>query len=145
MTIKRALMPALVAAVLVGGCEATDSKPEPTMDLVGTSWLAEDIGGRGVIESAPSTLGFAEPGKVAGSGGCNRFFGAVTIDGPSIQFGEMGATMMACSPPAMDQETRYLNALGKAKRFEVKDGMLLIFADGPDPIVRFAKTEAEPK
>ncbi len=145
VNLKLGLVPALIATVLVGGCEATGSESEKAADLVGTSWVATDIDGQGVLEDTASTLDFGEPGQVFGKGGCNRFFGAVTITGESIEFGKMGSTMMACPPPMMDQERRYLDALGQANRFESKDGALLIFGDGTDPIIRFAKGEAAPK
>lgn len=145
MTFKNILMPALVGVLFLGACETAESKPKPVMDLVGTSWLAEDIGGTGVAGDTRSTLTFVEPGKVAGRGGCNRFFGAVTTDGTTIEFGNLGSTMMACPEPFMDQEKRYFEALGKAKRFEAEDGMLLIFGDGPDPLVRFFPDPSGPK
>lgn len=145
MDFKHLLAVALVTVIVVGGCETTGSETRPVRDLAGTSWLATDIGGKGVTDGVRPTLTFAEPGKVAGTGGCNRFFGAVTVDGPSVEFGKMGSTMMACPPPLMEQEKRYLDALGEAKRFEVRDGMLLIFGDGPSPIIRFSEMEAEGK
>jgi putative lipoprotein len=134
-----------VATTFLGGCEATGTDRDRAADLVGTSWVATEIGGRDVIEDTASTLEFAEPGKVFGKGGCNRFFGGVTIKGAAIEFGQMGSTMMACPDSMMDQERRYLEALGEAKRFESKDGLLLMFGAGPDPIIRFAKSEAAPK
>jgi heat shock protein HslJ len=60
--------------------ETTTADP-PRASLIGTSWLAEDIGGRGVIDRAQTTISFEPEGRVAGSGGCNRYFGAVTIKG----------------------------------------------------------------
>lgn len=143
MTMKRTLMAALVAAFAAGGCAAPGTETKQAVDLVGTSWLAEDIGGTPVADGVKSTLGFVEPGRVAGRGGCNRFFGAVTITGQSMEFGKMGSTMMACPPPIMEHESRYMNALGEAKRFEVKDGTLLIFGSGPASIIRFTQMEPE--
>lgn len=147
MTVKKFLAIAFVAGVLVSGCETVSSKPKkeisPAADLIGTSWLATNIVGKGMAESAKSTLDFVEAGRVAGRGGCNRFFGAVTIDGQSIEFGKIGSTMMACPPPMMEQEKRYLEALGEAKRFEVKDEMLLVYGTGLDPLIQFTQAEAE--
>jgi putative lipoprotein len=145
VTIKRTFLAALVATTFLGGCESTGSDRDQAADLVGTSWVAKEIGGRGVIDGTSSTLDFGEPGQVFGKGGCNRFFGGVTIKGEAIEFGQMGSTMMACPTPMMDQERAYLDALGNAKRFESKDGLLLIFGDGPDPIIRFVNGEAAPK
>jgi len=143
MTTTRTWMIWVVAAFMAGGCSAPGIETKQAVDLVGTSWLAEEIGGTDVAGSVKPTLDFIEPGKVAGRGGCNRFFGAVTIKGQSMEFGKMGSTMMACPPPIMEQERRYLEALGEAKRFEVKDGTLLLFKNDSDSIVRFFQMEPE--
>jgi hypothetical protein len=76
-------------------------KPSPPGDellgneLLGATWLVEDIGGRGVIDFLQSTLTFDSEEKVSGMGGCNNFFGSVKIDGHAIEFGPIGATRMA--------------------------------------------------
>ena len=145
MTVKKFLAIAFVVGVLVSGCETVSSKPEketgPAADLIGTSWLTTNIGGKGMVEGAKSTLDFVEAGRVAGRGGCNRFFGAVTIDGQSIEFGKIGSTMMACPPPMMEQEKRYMDALGEVKRYEMTDEMLELYGIGPDSLIRFTRTE----
>lgn len=141
----RTLMAIIVAAFAAAGCETSDLQTSKDVDLVGTSWLAEEIGGNPVAEGVKSTLGFVEPGQVAGHGGCNRYFGAVTLDGQSMEFGKLGSTMMACPPPMMEQERRYMAALGAVKRFELKDGTLVLFAEGPGPLIRFTQSEAAPE
>ncbi len=89
MTALRTLMVMSVAALVAGGCVTSNLETKESVELVGTAWLAEAIGGDtvavGVADGATSTLGFVEPGQVAGRGGCNRYFGDVTIDGQSIE------------------------------------------------------------
>ena len=48
---------------------------------------------------------------------------------------------MACADnAASSQETEYLTALAAAKRFELKDSTLLIYAEGYDKPLRFTRT-----
>ncbi len=48
--------------------------------LVG-SWLAEDIGGRGVIDDLQTTLEIREDGTYGGMAGCNHFTGTFGLSG----------------------------------------------------------------
>jgi len=133
----------LVAGLLAAGCQATGSKSGETVDLAGTSWIAENIDGRGVIDYLQSTLRFKTDERVAGKAGCNRYFGSVSLDGGAISFGPLGATRMACPPAIMDQEDRFLMALANAKRFETRDGLLFIFGDEAAPLLRFSRKESD--
>lgn len=115
-----------------------DAAAQPAT-LFGTTWLAEDIDGQGVIDNAQSTFSVANDGKVAGSGGCNRYFAQAEVDGDKIDIGKAGATMMACAPALMDQERKFFAALEKAATFRI-DGqgkLFLVDANGAD-VVRFA-------
>jgi len=107
--------------------------------LFDTTWLAEDIGGKGVIDDAQTTLSIAEDGSVTGRGGCNGYFSQATIDGEKITFGKAGSTMMACPDAIMDQERRFHEALEKTASFRFnKEGKLfLVDAKGKD-LVRFS-------
>ncbi|HEY6630511.1 MAG TPA: META domain-containing protein, partial [Rhizobiaceae bacterium] len=108
--------------------------------LFDTVWLAEDIGGGGVIDDAQSTFTVAPDGKVTGGGGCNRFFARAKVEGDRISIGKAGATMMACPEALMDQERKFFAALEKAATYRLDgDGKLfLVDANGAD-IARFAR------
>lgn len=111
-------------------------------ELTGTTWRAETIMGRPVIDLAASTLIIGADGQVHGSGGCNRYFGPVAIDGERIAFGNLGATQMACPEAIMDQEMRFFQALGSAERWALDDhGLLLLHSTGADEPSRFAPSE----
>ena len=99
--------------MLMAGCSLMqpNSPSTPKVDLVGGTWLAEDIDGAGVIDDAQSTLEFGTDGRVSGRGGCNRYGGTVKLKGASIIIGELFSTKMACAPALMDQETRFMAAL----------------------------------
>ena len=49
-------------------------------------------------------------GKVAGSSGCNTYGGPATINGSTIEIGQLISTMMLCDGPGGDVETAYLAA-----------------------------------
>lgn len=84
-------------------------------------WLAESIGGGGVIDRIQTVLEIAPDGRVSGSGGCNRIFGAVRIDGQALAFSQMGSTKMACEGVVMMQEQRFLAALVNMRRWRIDE------------------------
>ena len=109
--------------------------------LVGSEWRLEDLAGAGVIDRAQATLAFPEPGRVAGNGSCNRFFGSYTLINDRIAFGQMGSTRMACAGAVAEQEGRYMAALQKAQRVQVQGSTLLLSVEGQDKPLRFSRTK----
>ncbi len=109
------------------------------ISLTGSEWLLEDLAGAGVIDNVQATLAFPEAGKVAGKGSCNRFFGPAKIDRNAIQLGPLGSTRMACPEVVMSQETKYLNALQAAERFEWKGPYLLLHSKDVEKPLRFTR------
>jgi heat shock protein HslJ len=107
--------------------------------LSGSEWLLEDLGGSGVLDQIQATITFPEAGKVTGNSSCNRFFGAAEIYGDAIKLGPLGSTRMACPEAVMNQETKYLEALQVAERFEWKDPYLLIYCKGFAKPLRFTR------
>lgn len=111
-----------------------------TVSLVGTEWVLRDLAGTPALEKPEATLGFPEAGHAAGSGSCNGFAGSVTISGSSIKFGPLTSTRMACMANGIgDQESRYLQALGAATRYELHGEKLLIYFEGSDKPLVFSR------
>jgi heat shock protein HslJ len=108
------------------------SRPAAIAPLPGTSWVLLDIGETPAIQPGRATLSFDESSRASGDGSCNRFSGPVTITGDSLAFGPLLATKRACiEEPLNSQETRYLAALERARRYEVAgDSLLIQGADG---------------
>jgi heat shock protein HslJ len=113
-----------------------------SFSLLGSEWLLEDLGGSGVIDRMQATLTFPEAGKVAGNGSCNRFFGPAEISGGTIKLGPLASSRMACPEAVMNQETKYLDALQAAERFEWKDPYLLIYCKDFEKPLRFTRMQA---
>ena len=114
--------------------------------LTGRTWVVEDIAGAGVIEASRVTLGFGTDGRVAGSGGCNRWFAGYDLTGESLTIGQAGSTMMACAPALMDQERRFFEVLANVTGFDI-DGtgaLVLTAAEQPVLVARAAADGSEP-
>lgn len=142
MTRFRSLPMSVALITVLLGCSPapapepeSDAKPEHistsgSASLEGTEWIAISIGGTPSAEDVRSTIAFQLEAKIGGSAGCNSYFGSWATEGNSITFGHVGATRMMCPEPQMDQEDRFLAALGQAERFEILDEALLIFSTG---------------
>jgi len=136
---------AVAVLMLFTGCSGTEKNTmaEKTSEaLTGTSWLAEDIGGCGVIDIAQTTITFDADSRVSGSGGCNRYFGPVTKEENTMTFGLLGSTRRACPPALMDQEQKFFDALAATRsyRFDEPGHKLVFLGDNGPPLVRFSQT-----
>ena len=98
-----------------------EGRPERSA-LAGTRWRAE----RSAPGGEPPTLEFADPWRIAGSTGVNRYFGSYELPGDEIVFGLVGSTLMAGPEPAMRVERQFLAVLSGAQPVEIADGALLI-------------------
>jgi putative lipoprotein len=131
------ILPGALALLLLGaGCQsASEPTSAPLVQpvsqavpaaLVGTSWAAESIDGRRVLERAPSTVTFGEGQRLSGQAACNRYFGTYELGEGALRLKPAGATRMACEPAVMDQETRFLQALETVTAFRHEAGALLL-------------------
>lgn len=68
----------------------------------------------------------AEGRRVSGSGGCNSLLGGYRLDDNRIAFEKLASTMMACVA-GMQQEQRFLGALGEAASWRVLGSHLELF------------------
>lgn len=87
------------------------------------------MGGQAVGSQAP-TLEFAGD-RIAGSGGCNRYFGAYTMSAETLSINGVGSTEMACDGPVMQREAAYFQALQATRAYRrLGDTLILSDADG---------------
>jgi len=112
-------------AMLVSACGTTTPFKSDALD--GTSWELVAISKHPPIEESQISILF-EGGQASGSSGCNRYGGGYKIKGDKVVFDAMVMTEMACADSdLMDQESEYMDHLGNAQRFEIRDGQLLIY------------------
>jgi uncharacterized lipoprotein YbaY len=147
--LTRALAAVAVVATFTACAPAPPSQPQAAVepeavaetsteavDLAGTEWVAATVDGDPVAANVSPTMSFDADGRVTGSAGCNRYFGAYAIDGGSITFGHLAATQMMCPPEQMQLEQRYLATLAGVATFERGVGRLVLYSsDGGETMV----------
>jgi heat shock protein HslJ len=127
---------ALFAMLAVAGCTSS-AQTGPAPSLRNVTWVAEDIGGRGVVDRVQSTVRFGDDGRLTGNGGCNGMFGTYEAGADTLRIGPIGATKKACPPAVMDQEGKFFAALQGARSYTFdRNGFLTI--TGAAGAVRFA-------
>jgi heat shock protein HslJ len=108
--------------------------------LTGTEWLLTDLPGTTVIATSKASFSVLENGRASGNGSCNRFTAAIEVNGSTIKFGSVASTRMVCGDEALTaQETKFLEFLSAADRFEMSDPYLLVFAKGHDQPLHFIR------
>jgi heat shock protein HslJ len=116
-------------ALALAGCAVAQESP------LNGEWHVEDIAGGGIIDNSNVTLDFFEPGRLAGSGGCNRYTAGIAQD--AFRLGPVASTMMMCPEALMNQEQKFFAALQTVTRYDVDEtGALRFFAgEAADPVV----------
>jgi heat shock protein HslJ len=111
---------------------ASPSASSAAVALEGRTWRLVSIDGRPALATVRVTAIFeSEANRVAGSAGCNQYFGSATAKGETLAVGGLGSTKMFCpADGVMPQESAYLDALGKATTYRVTGTQLQL---GPAP------------
>jgi len=132
-------------AALLLGCASAPPVPqgEKTVPgaqyLAGSEWELRDLGGTPVLEDQKPTMAFLEPGRVSGSGSCNRYTGSAELGDGTIKVSQLASTKMACIPDVDNQERAFLNALQNARKMELVDGELVVHTDSLEQPLRFRR------
>ncbi|WP_286786309.1 MULTISPECIES: META domain-containing protein [Pseudomonas] len=111
---KTPLSLALCAATLVGCASHTPLQTE-------RSYSVEWIGERPLIDRSHLTMTFGADGRAYGHAGCNHWFAQYTLKGEQLGFDFPGSTRKSCAPALMEQERRFLDALGTVRRWDVSE------------------------
>jgi heat shock protein HslJ len=106
--------------------------------LTGMRWTATAINnGRGgmvsLLDGTEVDATLDDEGRIAGSGGCNRYSGIYAVEGAGISIGPVASTLRACLAPegVGEQEAWFFAALGRVARWSIAEGRLqLRSADG---------------
>ena len=110
----------LLAALALGGCAMTASSN--LAQLQASTWQLQGASGD------TFTLQVAGD-KVAGKGGCNRYFGGITQQGDGVlTLGAMGSTRMMCAGDLAGKEANYLQALEMVATYRIS-GQQLVLSD----------------
>lgn len=153
MKIRPPFLPIAIAVLLaaVGGPATASDEPDTSgviaVDLVeGITWELQQQAVDGELVSLPDgvvvTL-LMEDGQAGGTGGCNSYFAAYTLEGDAVSFMDIGSTMMACPGDPSEVEATYFENLA-AVEMGVSTGGTLVMSDGDgNEILLFAAAEDE--
>ena len=135
---------AALVLVMLSLLSCRSSAPPPPPDrladvLLDTAWSAQDIDGQPALAEPRSTLVIEISGRISGLAACNRYFGQIGLDAGSIAISQIGSTRMACAPPVMEQERRFLAALQAAASWDRRGDVLLLFDTEQRPRVRLTR------
>jgi copper homeostasis protein (lipoprotein) len=110
----------------------TVSRPMASPSLRGTVWHLQALqdGVAPTLIAPPdrrAELRLAQDQeRVSGTGGCNRLMGGFRLSGEQLSFSKLASTNMACPPPVMAFERRYVEALGQVRRWSIDKQSLLL-------------------
>ena len=124
----------LTISLLLAGCAVTHTPFDRTpggaggpSDLVGITWLLDELNGQPTIEGTFPSVTFNNQGGFNGSGGCNVYTGSYTSSGGQIDVADnIISTMMACDEPIMTQEFGFFEVLKTASSFADVDTKLTL-------------------
>jgi heat shock protein HslJ len=126
----RVLALAMALVSIAAGCRTPGPVAPSTGGLGGTSWVVEEIDDRDPVERARPTVVFdAAATRVSGRASCNSYTAGVTATGETLRVTSAVTTKMACAPPVMQQEQRFLAALGAVAGHR-REGDRLLLIDG---------------
>ena len=110
----KSLLLTLLAAVLITGCAS-----EPSALKQDHGYVLEWIGERPLIDNSHLTMTLGNDGRAYGNAGCNHWFAPYQLQGETLSFGPVGSTRKMCAPALMEQEHRFLEALGNVQRWDI--------------------------
>jgi len=127
----RAALAATMSILLVAGgtLALTQAGPDDLATLQAAPWTLSELDGQSIDASTGITAAFGADGSLAGSAGCNDYFGDYTTDGAQLTVAPLAATRKACDQDVMDTETLFLSLLESAATWSL-DGSTLTVTSG---------------
>jgi len=140
----RYLASVLCGTLLLAGC---DDSPAPNSAAPSDDIVLENIEWQLVAIGQTLMMGYdgdrgaslildPQGHKIAGSTGCNRYFGTYSLQNEQLSFSAAAMTRMACSEPLMAQEQQFIEALGEVTGYRM-DGRALELLSGTEAVARF--------
>jgi putative lipoprotein len=130
-----ALAAACCASGIIAAACASSAPSLPASALAGTRWVAQLIDGRAVEGERPPQIAFTAQDRVRGTGGCNTLFGVYEAADGHIDLRALGRTEMACAPPIMQQEDKFIAVLDQAVTYRQEGDELVITADDGSSVI----------
>ncbi len=123
----------LFGVLFFAGCAGVVGPKQPqecSERLYGVKWQVVMINNDPVSLAKAPYIRFAKDGKIGGFGGCNSFFGEVSVTETAIDFIKIGATRRFCAGVGGETERRLFSILKGVKWWQFdEDDNLVIFDD----------------
>lgn len=133
----RACLAAAGAAIALLLAVATLAAAGPVA-LEGTYWRLVQLHGdaiAGPAEASPPHIALhAGTNRIAGFGGCNRFFGQYSISAPQISLQPLGGSRASC-PDTDALERAFIGALAAVEHYALDGGRLTLSGGGRQILV----------
>jgi heat shock protein HslJ len=127
----------VATALIISGCTMPQTNAA-YYSLAGSEWQPEG--------SSEQFVGFKAEGRLAGHGGCNRFFGsyrqASSLAEGKLALGRLGSTKKFCQDH-MEAERSFLKALEKTVRYkvDVNSRMLFLYDDKGELLLKLRQSD----
>jgi heat shock protein HslJ len=132
-TMKAALIALLYVSLL--GCAS--QAPQLQYDQ---SYRVEWIGERPLIDRSYLSINLGADGRAFGNASCNQWFASYSQTAEQLNFSQAGSTRKLCAPALMEQEQRFLEALGQVQRWDFNAmGQLQLWPASGKPIRLWAE------
>jgi heat shock protein HslJ len=123
------------AMVESGTLTARGCRAVPPKTALSGRWTLVELAGMPVRTAREAFLEFdPAAARAAGSTGCNRFSSGYAENGQALKFQGAVSTRIACPPPAMELEQRFLKALTAVAEYRIEREMLVL-VDGAGQVV----------
>ncbi|NIP23598.1 MAG: META domain-containing protein [Phycisphaerae bacterium] len=132
-------MPIMFILSLVVACSQTGKLQMSVEGFRGTDWVLEEIDGSAAVDRVQSTIRFQGNDRIAGWGGCNRYFANVRSGRNFFKVGPIGSTRRICPPVVMEQEERFFNALQKSRSIRMEGDQLVIDSEATQKPLKFGR------
>jgi len=131
----RAIMIGTVLAVTaVAGCKS--ETPDPLEALAPNAiWNVTEIAGAPVPAKVEVTLSHPEKGLIAGSSGCNRYNGRISMQDGRVRVGELAGTRMMCPPDVMKVEGAFHSNIARVDAVKIVGDKLQLLENGTPVII----------
>ena len=126
----------LASELVLNSCNNTKQLTSQTEALFRNKWKLTEVGGQQVPDSLNSSFEFT-PGKISGSTGCNWLSaGFLAGKHQTVTFAPDAPIKMECrNENAAKLETRFLDALSKSTKWDIKGGELWL-GDGEGNLIK---------
>jgi heat shock protein HslJ len=139
---RKVLLVGVLALVAIGCSDDDGGGDGDAVDLGGTAWTLDTLGGEPPVADGVPTLEFGTDGTVSGTTGCNQYGGSYEADGDQLTITMGPMTLAACSAELDQQQQDLLDAFEATASFSGGgEGFLELADENGDVLATFAPPE----